>query len=349
MDPAFAGNTSSALGVNPFSINDGILNITAAPTSPELVDALGGYQYTSGLITTRESFQQTYGYFEMRADLPQGQGLWPAFWLMPASGNWPPELDVMEMLGNNPSTIYSTVFSNGPTGIVKSAFGSNVADTSAGFHTYGVDWEPDLITWYFDGQQIAQTATPADLNSPMYLLANLAVGGAGSWPGSPDATTPLPAKMQIDYIRAYAAGPGQSAVAGPTAPGGTASTMTAGVTAMPDANHQTSDGASTPATTAAAMPDTNLASGSGTHSGSTVGATATPDTHPGSQTNTASADATATTTSVENVVSSGSDTSPSASSSGDGTGMSGASGGASSANPRPTSRRQGTKTAVRQR
>ena len=81
VDPSFTGNTSGALGVNPFSIHDGTLDITAAPTSPALVDALGGYQYTSGLITTRESFQQTYGYFEMKAELPHGQGLWPAFWL----------------------------------------------------------------------------------------------------------------------------------------------------------------------------------------------------------------------------------------------------------------------------
>jgi Ca2+-binding RTX toxin-like protein len=78
-----------------------------------------------------------------------------------------------------------------------------VADTSAGFHTYGVDWEPDFITWYVDGQQVFQTATPADMNKPMYMIANLAVGG--DWPGSPDGSTTFPATMQIDYIRAYAA------------------------------------------------------------------------------------------------------------------------------------------------
>ena len=209
VDPSFTGNTSGALGVNPFSIHDGTLDITAAPTPPALLDALGGYQYTSGLITTRESFQQTYGYFEMKAELPQGQGLWPAFWLWPADGSYAPELDVMEMLGNDPSTIYTTVHSNGPSG---HQFASNVADTSAGFHTYGADWEPDQVTWYFDGEQIAQTPTPADMHSPMFLLANLAVGG--TWPGSPDATTGFPANMQIDYIRAYTSGPGQSGVEG---------------------------------------------------------------------------------------------------------------------------------------
>lgn len=311
VDPSFTGSTSSALGANPFSIHDGILDITAAPTSPALADALEGYQYTSGLITTRESFQQTYGYFEMRAELPQGQGLWPAFWLMPANGGWPPELDVVEMLGNNPSTIYTTAHFNGPTGPAQSAFGSNVADTSSGFHTYGVDWEPDQITWYFDGKQVAQTATPADMHSPMYLLANLAVGG--SWPGSPDATTPFPANMQIDYIRAYASGPGQSVVGGATASGETMSTATAGVTGVPDANHPTSGVSSSSSTTASAMPDTNLASGSGTAqtgSGSTAGATATPDTNLASESHAASAGSGAAATSGGNVASSGTDTSP---------------------------------------
>ena len=283
VDPAFTGTTSGALGANPFSIQDGILNITAAPTSPALADALGGYQYTSGLITTQQTFQQTYGYFEMSARLPDGQGLWPAFWLLPAGGWGPPEIDVVEMLGNNPSTIYTTAHSTVTGQLQSTSFASNVADTSAGFHTYGVDWEPDQITWYFDGQQIAQTATPADMHSPMYMLANLAVGG--NWPGSPDATTAFPANMQIDYIRAYASGPAQS-----------------GTAVMPEANQPTSTGGTT-AATASATPDTNPASGSGTAptgSGSTAGATATSDTNLASESHAASASSGAATTSEAN-------------------------------------------------
>lgn len=295
VDPAFTGTTSSALGVNPFSIHDGILDITAAPTSPALLDALGGYQYTSGLITTQQSFQQTYGYFEMSAKLPQGQGFWPAFWLLPAGGWGPPEIDVMEMLGNNPSTIYTTAHSTASGQLQSASFASNVADTSAGFHRYGVDWEPDQITWYFDGQRIAQTATPADMHSPMYMLANLAVGG--NWPGSPDATTAFPANMQIDYIRAYAPGPGPSGVEGATAPSAAAGTETVGTTIVPEATHPTSSGGTTTAATAGAMPDTNLASGSAAlaGSGSTAGATTTPDTNLASESHAASASGAAVT------------------------------------------------------
>src|SRR4030095_7896236 len=72
---------------------------------------------------------------------------------------------------------------------------------SLGYHTYGVDWEPDYITYYFDGQQVFKAPTPADMNEPMYMIANLAVGGY--WPGNANSTTPFPAQMKIDYIRAY--------------------------------------------------------------------------------------------------------------------------------------------------
>lgn len=302
VDPAFTGTTSAALGVNPFSIQDGILNITAAPTSSALMDALGGYQYTSGLITTQQSFQQTYGYFEMSAKLPEGQGFWPAFWLLPAGGWGPPELDVMEMLGNNPSTIYTTAHSTATGQLQSTTFASNVADTSAGFHSYGVDWEPDQITWYFDGQPVAQTATPPDMHSPMYMLANLAVGG--NWPGAPDATTSFPSNMQIDYIRAYASGAGPSGE-GATASGGALDAATAGAAVTPEADHAASTGGTTTAAAGSAIPDTNLASESGrppTSSGSTTGATtAAPDANLASESQAASPNSGAATTTDGNV------------------------------------------------
>src|SRR6185437_6791945 len=79
---------------------------------------------------------------------------------------------------------------------------TNVPNMTTGYHTYGVDWEPDYITWYFDGNPVYQIATPADMNSPMYIIANLAVGG--NWPGPADGYSS--AQFDIDYIRAYASG-----------------------------------------------------------------------------------------------------------------------------------------------
>jgi beta-glucanase (GH16 family) len=207
LDPATAS-------ITPWTVQNGILNLTAAPAPANIQPLINNYQYTSGLLETSHSFSQTYGYFEMKAELPAGQGLWPAFWLLPQSGAWPPELDVMEMLGNNPSTIYTTVHSTTlPNN--QSGLGTNVADTSTGYHTYGLDWEPDYLTWYFDGQAIYRVPTPSDLNQPMYMLLNLAVGGY--WPGNADATTPFPADMQVDYVRAYQAMPGVADTSASTA------------------------------------------------------------------------------------------------------------------------------------
>jgi len=201
---------SSTIGENPFSLSSGVLSITATPANG--TNAYG-LPYNSGVITTADSFSQTYGYFEVNAKLPAGQGLWPAFWLLPASGAYTSELDVFEQLGANPSQIYAT--SHGSTNGSWSANSQmiNVANTSTGFNTYGVDWEPTTTTFYMNGVAIASAPTPASMNNPMYMLLNLAVGGSGSWPGAASAGA-FPATMQINYVRAYA-------TAGTTYVGGT--------------------------------------------------------------------------------------------------------------------------------
>lgn len=191
--------SDSSVGVNPFSIVNGVLDIRAAHASPGSVPAGSGLTWTSGLITTEKSFSQLYGYFEMKAQLPAGQGAWPAFWLLPSDGSWPPELDVVEMLGSNTTKIYSSTHS--ASGITTAVV--STPKLSAGFHTYGVDWEADYITWYLDGVAVAKQATPSDMHKPMYLIANLAIGGVGSWPGATNSTTPAQLDMKIDYIRAY--------------------------------------------------------------------------------------------------------------------------------------------------
>lgn len=197
------------IGVDPFSVRDGALVITAAP-STDLARTL--QPYTSGVITTYQTFAQTYGYFEMRAKLPAGQGLWPAFWLLPVQHVWPPELDVMEAFGSEGTRYHwgaNTATSLGNAGDWVDVPGV----LSGGYHRYGVAWTADTLTYYFDGVGVAQTATPADMNQPMYLLANLAVGG--HWPGNPVSGTAFPAEMLIDYIRAYSSDPG---LAGTVAP-----------------------------------------------------------------------------------------------------------------------------------
>lgn len=189
--------SDATTGRDPFRVADGVLHITAAP-SAGLPD---GLTYSSGLITTQMSCVQTYGYFEMVAKLPAGGGFWPAFWLLPADGRWPPEIDVLEMLGQDPTTMYVTAHSAATGAHTSGTTWLHVDDLSAGFHSFAVSWRPDAIKWYVDGTEVFSVATPADMHRPMYMLANLAVGAAGSWPGPADGVSS--ATLSIDSIRAW--------------------------------------------------------------------------------------------------------------------------------------------------
>ncbi|MBV9431144.1 MAG: family 16 glycosylhydrolase [Hyphomicrobiales bacterium] len=201
------GDTQTA-SLNPFSVQNGVLTISANPTPSSMLPYVDNQPYTSGWVDTYHEFSQTYGYFEMRAELPAGQGLWPSFWLLAENGTWPPELDAMEMIGSQTTEYAASVHSQYPigreisSGHYVASGGVSAPGMTTGFHTYGVDWEADTITWYFDGQKVFQTATPPDMqNIAMYMMADLAVGGY--WPGNPDSTTHFPAQMKIDYLRAY--------------------------------------------------------------------------------------------------------------------------------------------------
>ncbi|MGZ5984879.1 MAG: glycoside hydrolase family 16 protein, partial [Caulobacteraceae bacterium] len=138
-------NYGPTAGYTPWTDNNGVLTITAAPTPSWLSGQVNNYSYTSGEVNTFHSFSQTYGYFEMRAQLAKGQGFWPAFWLMPTNGAWPPELDVVETMGANPSGLITTAHSVAGGSYAKYSQWSQIADSSAGYHNYGVDWEPDYI------------------------------------------------------------------------------------------------------------------------------------------------------------------------------------------------------------
>lgn len=179
---------------NAFDMSNSTLKIIARKQD------VGTYHYTSGLISTWDKFTQKYGYFEMRAKLPKGKGLWPAFWLLPASKNWPPEVDIMEMLGDRPTKVYMTNYAVVNNALAKEGTYCDGPDLTTGFHTYALLWQPNLMIWLVDGVEHFRTTTNVP-NEPMYVLANLAVGG--SWPGSPDANTIFPARMELDYIRVY--------------------------------------------------------------------------------------------------------------------------------------------------
>jgi beta-glucanase (GH16 family) len=159
---------------------------------------LGGKSYTSGAITTENKYSFLYGDVEIRARLPQGQGMWPALWLLNADASR--EIDMMEMV-SNPTQVYQTYHDNIPVYnnyqyqcIVK------VANLSTAFHVYSLLWNNSSITWYIDGEQTCQITNDIP-QTPMYLLLDTAVGG--NWPGPPDASTIFPQYTEVNYVRVY--------------------------------------------------------------------------------------------------------------------------------------------------
>ena len=192
-----SGNAEEEWYVNDaFEFDSGSLRIRADKRSGLT------YPYSSGVITTCGHFSQKYGYFEMRVKIPSGKGLWPAFWLMPDSLVWPPEIDIFEILGNAPAVDYMT-YHWSQFGVHASS-GSNWSgpNFSQGYHVFGLAWMRGTLVWYVDGVERKRvTGSWLPTVGPFYIIANLAVGG--SWPGSPDSATVFPAYMNIDYIKAW--------------------------------------------------------------------------------------------------------------------------------------------------
>lgn len=183
------------------SVRDGMLTLRAEKNNWSMRRHSFGRPYSSGMISSWGTFSQLYGVFEMRARIPSGRGLWPAFWLLPVNSGGPPELDIMEVIGHEPNVLHTTVHSNHTGRRTGQTLPHNVGDLSKGFHVYAAEWTPQQVIFYLDDREIARVPTPPDMHKPMYLIANLAVGG--SWPGPPDKATRFPATMEIDWIRVY--------------------------------------------------------------------------------------------------------------------------------------------------
>jgi beta-glucanase (GH16 family) len=172
--------------------------------------------YTSARLTTKKNFSVAYGRFEARIKIPYGQGIWPAFWMLGKdidTVGWPKcgEIDIMENIGKEPSIIHGTIHGPGYSathGLSSSYSLPNNQPFADSFHTFAVEWEPNVIRFYCDSI-LYKTLTPSDLpagsawvyNQAFFILLNVAVGG--NWPGDPDATTRFPQEMLVDYVRVY--------------------------------------------------------------------------------------------------------------------------------------------------
>ena len=176
-------------------------------------EAYEGRDYTSARIKTAGLMERTHGRYEARIKVPRGQGIWPAFWLLGAdikTVGWPRcgEIDIMENIGKEPATVHGTLHGPGYSG--EQAFGSPSTLAQGAFaddfHVFAVEWEPKEIRWYRDGI-LYHTASPVQVKGDwvfehsFFVILNLAVGGY--WPGYPDATTRLPQRMLVDYVRVW--------------------------------------------------------------------------------------------------------------------------------------------------
>lgn len=189
------------------TVDGGYLTIEARKES------FSGSSYTSSRLTTQGKFDFKYGRVDIRAKLPEGQGIWPALWMLGANFSttgWPAcgETDIMEMIGGNgrENEVHGTCHwdDNG-----HASYGGSTKLSSGTFkdefHVFTITWDASSITWYVDDNKFNEIDTsPSSLSEfqkDFFFIFNVAVGG--NWPGSPTSSTQFPQQMIVDYVRVF--------------------------------------------------------------------------------------------------------------------------------------------------
>ncbi len=189
------------------AVSDGALQLTAEHRAISASDGKD-YGFASGMVTTGPPAHEkapklafTYGKVEARFRIPTGQGLWPAIWLLPANEDSTPEIDILEVLGHDAGRLRMRLHpkDRDARSIGKKYVLPDGYTLAGGWHTIAVDWSPGKLVYYLDGRQVWQLVDEQVPDEPMYLVMNLAVGGA--YPGPPDADTKFPAVFGIDHVR----------------------------------------------------------------------------------------------------------------------------------------------------
>ena len=202
--------SSNPVDYDPFVFTGDTLQITGIPTPVDQLEAANGQPYLSGVLTTADVFEMTYGYVEMRAKFASGDGMLSTFYLF--NQNFyknKPEIDIAEYIGARPDKVYQTYHyydSNRARTSSGEKHSSPTMETTANqnlsddFHTYSVLWEPELVIWYIDGVEVRRLEGVRVSDEPMNIVTQLVMGSV--WIGDPDPAS-VPAVMEIDYIRAY--------------------------------------------------------------------------------------------------------------------------------------------------
>jgi beta-glucanase (GH16 family) len=173
-----------------------------------------GKNFTSSKLVTKGNVSFKYGRVDVRSVLPEGQGIWPAIWMLGSNIDavgWPNcgEVDIMEMIGGNgrENTVYGTAHWDNAGNYA--SYGGHYTLPEGTFkdqfHVFSITWDPNKITWYVDDIKYHEIdITPAALSEfqkEFYFIVNIAVGG--NWPGNPSGTTAFPQRMMVDYIRVF--------------------------------------------------------------------------------------------------------------------------------------------------
>lgn len=186
-------------------VADGVLSLQADRRAVIGIDGRP-FEYVSGLISGKSPeqtlFAFRYGYVESRVRLPQGRGLWSALWMLPSTGEAEPEIDIYETVGEQPRVVQMHTHWTEDGEDRQRGFKFHGPDMTLGWHTFGLEWTPDSLTWFVDGEPRWRVTDPKQIpREDMYLITNLAVGGNFTEP--PDEDTPFPSSLQVDYIRVW--------------------------------------------------------------------------------------------------------------------------------------------------
>jgi beta-glucanase (GH16 family) len=191
------------------AVKGGKLRITARKERLTTAPDYGGQNYSSARLITHGKASWTYGFFDVRAKLPCGQGTWPAIWMLGTSdGPWPAkgEIDMMEQVGMYPDVINGGVHTTAAAANTLRGTTTKLSDACSAFHNYQLTWTPDAMVFGIDGKPFFTYKNPGTgeaawpFSHPQYLLLNLAIGG--DMGGTVDDRI-FPAQMQVDYVRVY--------------------------------------------------------------------------------------------------------------------------------------------------
>jgi hypothetical protein len=179
----------------------GTLKLRAYPLTDEMRPEFWGFPYVASMISAALAPGQLYGYWEIRARIGAiGKGQHLALWLLPDDGSWPPEIDILEIVGTNSKQFTANIHVPGGEAAPPMTFYPEPASAD-GFHVFGFEWTPSMMRWTVDGKVVREHQNYFS-DKRLYLLTSWEIGS--NWPGKPDASTPWPAEVEIDYVRVYA-------------------------------------------------------------------------------------------------------------------------------------------------